>query len=159
MILRKKKRVSLLLLVLLLALLVTSFIFMGCEVEETLYILTMEVDGEGSVSPPIGEHTYTANSLVDMEAIPFEGWEFKEWIGDVSHSTDRTTTTLMDRDKTITALFEVEKREYFTLNVLIIGEGSVEKDPLPSDDGYKEGTLVSLKAVPSEGWEFDGWEM
>ena len=43
----------------------------------------------------------------------------------------------------------------YALDVLTIGGGSVEKDPDQSE--YADGTQVSLKAVPDDGYTFSGW--
>ncbi|MDA7653532.1 chitobiase/beta-hexosaminidase C-terminal domain-containing protein, partial [bacterium] len=43
----------------------------------------------------------------------------------------------------------------YNLNVSIEGQGAVVKDP--PDGPYIQDSVVKLKAVPAEGWEFAGW--
>ncbi|NLP04142.1 MAG: T9SS type A sorting domain-containing protein [Fibrobacter sp.] len=43
----------------------------------------------------------------------------------------------------------------FRLTVNTTGEGSVTRSP--NSYGYEENTEVTLTAVPSQGWEFNGW--
>lgn len=47
------------------------------------------------------------------------------------------------------------KKEY-TLDVLVDGEGLVNISPL--EEKYIEDTIVTLTAVPQDGWQFDHWE-
>ena len=43
----------------------------------------------------------------------------------------------------------------FTLQVVTNGQGSVFRNP--TADAYPQNSVVTLSAVPAEGWQFDGW--
>lgn len=43
----------------------------------------------------------------------------------------------------------------YIIDTEIVGEGSVQIDPL--EEKYREGTLVTLTAVPASGWKFSHW--
>ena len=68
------------------------------------YTLTVNTVGQGSVTlnPPGG--TYDAGTVVTLTASPDSGWQFDNWGGDLSGSTNPTTIT-MNANKTVTANF------------------------------------------------------
>ncbi len=45
--------------------------------------------------------------------------------------------------------------QYFSVQVNTEGSGTVERDP--DDEGLKEGSVLTLRAIPEEFWSFDGW--
>jgi len=51
--------------------------------------------------------------------------------------------------------WKIDQIEYYTLDVTIEGEGTVEIDP--DEDEYEFETEVTLKAEPDENWEFVEW--
>ncbi len=111
--------------------------------------LTVLKTGEGSVSPNSG--TYTDGSSLSFVATPSEGWVFDKWQGDLTGS-ENPKNIQINRDMTVTAVFSnVGGR---TLTILKIGEGSVS----PNSGTYAEGSVLSLRATPSEGWTFDKWQ-
>lgn len=69
------------------------------------YTLDVGIDGQGSVEPGEGEHEYYGNTVVDLEAVPAEGWEFAEWVGPVANSGRAKTRITMDDDYSVTAVF------------------------------------------------------
>jgi len=66
------------------------------------YTLTVNVDGNGTVSPSSG--IYQEGSTVTLTATPDNEWAFSSWSGDVTGSTNPIQIT-MDSDKIITANF------------------------------------------------------
>ena len=68
------------------------------------YTLTVNTVGQGSVTldPPGG--TYNEGTVVTLTAVADSGWQFDNWSGDLSGSTNPTTIT-MDANKTVTANF------------------------------------------------------
>jgi len=120
------------------------------ELEE--YNLTINIEGEGSTEPSEGTYTYDEGDLVTIEAIPYEGRSFIEWIGDYT-GTEKEITITMDRNKTITAVFEKANYDLF---VDIEGEGDVQINP--EQDEYEDGSAVDLTAEPAESWEFIEWK-
>ncbi|NER11878.1 T9SS type A sorting domain-containing protein [Leptobacterium flavescens] len=110
-------------------------------------ILTVLIEGNGSVDPPGG--TFSDGEIVSLTATPDEGWEFEGWSGDATGNENPLIIT-MDADKEITATFRRIQR---TLIVNIEGNGRVD----PAERTFDDGETVSLTAVPDEGWEFAGW--
>ncbi len=93
------------LLFLLLALIVTMA---GCSKKTTTtkYTLTTQIAGSGEVIPSKGTHEYTKDTVVKLTATAAEGWRIKEWIGEVTEPQQEKTSVLMDKDKTVKAVFE-----------------------------------------------------
>ena len=72
------------------------------------YILTVGVDpaGSGAVIPTGG--TYNAGTEVALTATANTGYVFDGWNGDVADLDAAVTTTIMNADKTVTALFKAD---------------------------------------------------
>ncbi|MFW5992374.1 MAG: InlB B-repeat-containing protein [Halanaerobiales bacterium] len=79
-------------------------------VEETSeeYTLTVDVDGDGTVTPEEGEHSYEEGTEVSLSASPGAEWEFAGWQGDVVDPDSSETDVVMDSDKNVTAEFSEE---------------------------------------------------
>ena len=118
------------------------------------YNLTIDIEGEGSIEPTQGDHTYEEDTEVTVQARPAEGWSFEKWIGH-SQDTEKEITVTMDADKEIVAVFSENESERYELTVKIEGEGSVDIDP--DQDVYEAGTKVILIAEPDDGWNFINW--
>jgi len=80
-------------------------IFIEIGVEE--YSLAINTEGEGTVDRNPDKSSYTDGENVTLTANATIGWIFKEWQGDLSGSNNPETITV-DKDKQITAVFEVD---------------------------------------------------
>jgi trimeric autotransporter adhesin len=124
------------------------------------YPLTNIITGGGSVSispVPYGAgNLYVSNTLVTLTATPSNGWRFIGWTGD-STATTNLTTVLMDRPRTVQALFEMWT--IYPLSASTPGGGSVSVSPAPyaPENLYTSNTLVTVTATPSNGWSFVRW--
>jgi hypothetical protein len=61
-------------------------------------------NGGGAVAPSAG--TYSPDSVIELTALPADGWQFIEWTGDYV-GTDNPTTITFDDSKSITANFSL----------------------------------------------------
>ena len=72
------------------------------------YPLTIEIEGEGTVSEKVikaGAATdYNSGTIVELTAKPSDGWELKEWTGDIA-STENPVQITVDEAKNISAVF------------------------------------------------------
>jgi len=68
--------------------------------------LTMAVSpaGSGTTVPPVGTHTYTCDTTVNVSATPIPSYTFSHWSGDCS-GTSPSTSVYLDTDKSCTAIF------------------------------------------------------
>jgi len=125
--------------------------------QERMYLLSIEVVGNGSVVAAPHLDLYVNGSVVNLSALADVGWMFDHWEGDLNGSVT-PAQLLMDSNKTVVAYFkEIEQqRKEYRLNVEVIGNGSVLRDPELSM--YPNGTEVQLTAHADPGWVFDRWE-
>jgi uncharacterized repeat protein (TIGR02543 family) len=115
------------------------------------YTLTVNVTGDGTVSKNPDQATYHYGDVVELTADADPGWDFSHWSGDLSGS-DNPKSITMDSDKAVTANFsQIE----YDLTVIIVGDGSVTKNP--DQATYHYGDTVALTANPALGWSFAGW--
>jgi uncharacterized repeat protein (TIGR02543 family) len=115
------------------------------------YILTINIEGNGTVNKNPNQNTYTYGTIVELTAIPDTGWLFSHWSGDLSGSNNPENITI-DGDKTVTAHFSINE---YTITININGKGNVIKNPDYAT--YPYGTTVELTAIPDNGWLFDHW--
>ena len=118
-------------------------------VEKQRFSLTVTLDGQGSVSPSSGN--YTENEAVTLVATPSPGWKFDYWNGDVSSCCVNQSTVIMNKSKTVTAVFS---KVNFGLTVSVRGSGSVNLQ----NGSYDAGSQVAIHAYPTSGYRFDHWE-
>ena len=124
------------------------------------YALTTTIEGEGTVSEKIikaGAATdYNSGTVVELTATPKDGWEFKEWTGDLTGSDNPKEITI-DKAKTVKAVF-VKKIQY-ALTIEIQGEGTVSQKVIKEGTAtdYNSGTVVELTATPKAEWQFKEW--
>lgn len=116
------------------------------------YPLTASTPGGGSVgvSPAAysGGNRYVSNTVVTLTATPASGWSFLHWTGD-STATTSVTTVLMDRPRTVQAVFGT------SLNLFTNGNGQLGLNPATGP--YAFGSTVQLTAWPAPGAYFFGW--
>ncbi|MCH1548191.1 MAG: hypothetical protein L7S44_06520, partial [Flavobacteriaceae bacterium] len=72
------------------------------------YPLNIEIQGQGTVDEKIIKQgiatDYNSGTVVELTAIPKDGWEFKEWTGDLS-GTENPINITIDKAKTVKAIF------------------------------------------------------
>ncbi|MEX0662493.1 MAG: BspA family leucine-rich repeat surface protein [Balneolaceae bacterium] len=121
------------------------------------YELTINTDGEGSVSEDVVEEKtkeYEHGTVVELTANPAEGYKFVEWTGDVEGS-DNPAQITVDDPKEVTAVFE---KKSYPLTINTDGDGAVREEVLQQKTtDYEFGAVVELTANSGEGSEFAGW--
>ena len=115
------------------------------------YTFTVSTSGSGSVAKSPSKTTYHYGDVVQLTATPITGWTFSAWSGDVTGSANPASMTV-NGNKAVTATFT---QNQYTLDVPIIGSGSVAKSP--SKTTYIYGETVQLTATPAAGYTFTGW--
>lgn len=73
--------------------------------EKKSYALTVSTQGDGSVTKSPDQAEYKYNTNVDLTANPNTGWEFVEWQGDITGTSNPIQVT-MDGAKDVTAVFK-----------------------------------------------------
>ena len=119
-------------------------------------VLTINMNGQGSITPQPGSYTYGHPEQVTATAVSELGWIFDHWDGDIPDASreSRSITITMDCDKDVTACFK--ETPVFNLSIEAIGDGATY--PRLGIHPYNEGTPVSIDAKDTHGWRFDHWE-
>ena len=110
------------------------------------YTLTASAGDGGSVT---GGGTYASGTQVSLTATPTSGYSFTGWS---NGSTTNPLTVTLNTNTTITANFQVIVNNY-TLTVSAGEGGSVSTE----GGEYEEGTEVTVRATPDEGYKFVSW--
>ncbi|MFA5348889.1 MAG: hypothetical protein WC309_00790 [Candidatus Paceibacterota bacterium] len=140
------------------------------------YTLTVNASGSGAVtSSPTGltcrnsvcKQTFSAGTPVTLTATPDSGATFENWEGDFSGIG--SCTLVMDRDKTITAIFGDNESYNLSASKIGTGTGSIISQ-LPTagaiscgsgctgvSKSFTKGTTVSLIATAIGESTFTGW--
>jgi uncharacterized protein (TIGR02145 family)/uncharacterized repeat protein (TIGR02543 family) len=113
------------------------------------YALTVNATNGSVAKSPDANH-YDSGTVVSLTATPSPGFQFTGWTGDLSGTTNIASIT-MTGVKSVTANFTIKKYA-LTVNAT---NGSVAKSP--DANQYDSGTVVSLTATPSPGFQFTGW--
>ncbi len=114
--------------------------------------LTIKVEGSGTTTPAAGSHVYGRGATVDIKAVPDSGWEFAGWTGDVADNGSASSTVIMSADREIVAKFT-----QVTCNLTIKSDGSGSVTPASGSYSYAQNKVVTITAVPADGWEFISW--
>ena len=123
------------------------------------YGLTITVPGgHGSVTRQPDEPTglYAAGTTVRLTAVPDTGYRFAGWGGDAAGLSINPLNVLMDRDKTVTAMFVPEVT--YSLTTAVAGNigGTVNRNP--NLDEYVPGATVQLLGIPQAGYYLHHWD-
>ncbi|MFN2374174.1 MAG: filamin/ABP280 repeat domain-containing protein [Cyclonatronaceae bacterium] len=70
-----------------------------------MYTLSVQVDGQGSVSVNPKKNEYESGEEVELTATPTPSWRFIGWQGDLSGNSN-PATLVMNSDKSVTARFQ-----------------------------------------------------
>jgi LruC domain-containing protein/uncharacterized repeat protein (TIGR02543 family) len=101
------------------------------SVQRAQYTLTMQVspEGSGTTTPSVGgsPHTYSAGTVVNINASASTGYQFVGWTGDdVADPGSSSTTITMDSNKIITA--------NFVADIFLGGTASIAFEDLEIDE-------------------------
>jgi hypothetical protein len=125
------------------------------------YTLTVDTYGLGDVTAdpqPNDNGQYEDGTEVTLTAVPGDNWAFEKWTGHVMQADMMTNPVVVkvDSNMSVTATF-MSLIPRFTLDVAVVGEGSVSLDPAPYLGKFDTLSVVSLTAAPVPGWAFTGW--
>ncbi|MBQ3865422.1 MAG: hypothetical protein II776_00860, partial [Clostridia bacterium] len=120
--------------------------------------LTVTSTEGGSVSPQEGTFRFGVDNVLELLAIPDEGYVFSAWecsSPDGKFSDPKrpsSSFTMPDADCTITAVFT---KGGYRLSVVASVGGRVKDG---SAGNYEMGEQIPLTAMPEEGYEFSRWQ-
>ncbi len=112
----------------------------------------------GTIEKQPDQAFYAPDAIIGLIARAAAGYRFLNWTQDVS-GTNPSTSIIMDGNKNVTANFA--EIPTYRLDKVITPEGSgtitVTPDPTRPPNEYEAGTLLTLTAVPSPGYDFSSW--
>lgn len=114
-------------------------------------LVTRVIGDHGTILPgPI--QNFVPGTVVDLTAVPDEGYCVKEWTGtDNNQSTASTNTVTMDRNRTVTV--EFRKAQVRMQTQVVGGNGKI----WPVGGAYDVGLSVLLTAHPDPGFRVKRW--
>jgi len=110
----------------------------------------------GSVTKSPNQSTYNCGTGVTLTANPNTGYHFVRWEGDTS-GTASTATLDMSDDRNVTAIFEEDAPNTFTLTKNLSPSSGGTISTSPDQSVYEDGESVTLSAEPADCHEFTGW--
>lgn len=121
------------------------------------YTLFTATTGTGTgiiILDPTGS-TYNQGTVVTATAVAESGSTFAGWSGDCSGTGACVVT--VDAEKHITATFELNPINQYTLITTTTGTGSGTLNLNPAGGLYNHGTVVTVTAIPASNASFAGW--
>ncbi len=127
-------------------------VWVDFEIIPTQYLLTTQVVGSGTLTPPSGDQD--ENDVIALLATPDAHWYFAGWSGtDDDGLMTLNNTTTMTSARTVTATFAPIMWTLYS-HVHTTDHGSLD---IVGYHSYQDGTLVTINATPGPGYKVDYW--
>lgn len=121
--------------------------------EKREYPLNLITEGNGNVKETLirSKNDYKFGSVVQLEAIPFEGWEFAEWSGDIEGNENPREITISD-SMDIKATFQ---QSYPTLSLSIVGDGSISVFVQDTIEIISDSSSLKMRLVAEKDYLYN----
>jgi hypothetical protein len=120
----------------------------GIITEYTITVISANPN-RGTVT---GGGTYPAGTVISIEAIANEGFEFASWSDE---NTDNPRQITVTENATYVASFsEISSVPEYTITVI---SANPNRGTVTGGGTYPEGTVISIEAIANEGFEFASW--
>ncbi len=121
----------------------------------TNYVITV-ASSDVTMGSALGGATYVAGDTVTVNAVPFPGYAFVNWLdGGVVASTSASYTFAASTNRTLTAVFQASSSGTYSLTIL--RNNALAGTVSPTGGTYSSGAAVVLGATPNSNWLFDSW--
>ena len=119
--------------------------------------VTAGQNGTVSVNGVAGNYSQTVieGTVLTLEAVPNTGYDFDSWS---DGNTDNPRTLVVNSAISLTSAYEVQT-QYFSVNISAGANGTVSVNGVAGDysQSVAEGTVLTLEATPSTGYDFTAW--
>jgi uncharacterized repeat protein (TIGR02543 family) len=124
-----------------------------------MFVLSMNVSpvGTGTTAPSPGISMHSPGAIVNISAIPYEGYFFVGWHGEVEDTTKQTTQVVIDKNKEVYAKFDRVALKQVNLVIMVYPQNSGVCMPSEGTHAYNENTFADLLAIPNPGFVFKSW--
>jgi len=119
------------------------------------FSLDVLIEGNGTTTPPLGNHIFNEGTKVDLIATPDFGYEFSKWIIDDTEYNTLDVQITMNKNIKATAYFIVSTVVQNKVNIFVNGNGTTT--PTIGNYLYNQGSSVTLLATANTGNKFDKW--
>ena len=116
--------------------------------------LTVTGSGDGEIGIEPGSDCYYEGTQVTLTAVADSGWQFDGWSGGFVSGDNPAVVTFSTSNLSIVANFS-EIQYTLTVNVSPANSGTVNINP--DQPAYDYGEMVTLTAIPNQGYQFDHW--
>ena len=116
------------------------------------HVITVADTSGGSLTVTPQKEVYDNGDEITLTAAPDTGYTLKRVYCDDFETTNLVSTYTVTHSTTLMA--EFVKKEY-TCTITTVGEGSVTVSP--EKETYQHGDVITLTAVPDEGYAFEGF--
>ncbi len=116
-------------------------------------ILTITQTGNGTLTPPAGEHYFDQGTDVHLSAIPDPGHAFIGWTVNNIESSEYEIDVDMSTSVNVTAEFK-KLHEVF---VSVVGEGTTNLEN--GTQFILDSTIIGIYASPETSYIFNNWEI
>lgn len=124
------------------------------------YPLTIAVVGNGTVTEAVVHSKstdYPYQTVVELTAIPEDGWVFSEWQGDIT-GNENPVQIEVTKESEVTAVFV---KQYYDVSIDLEGSGTIFINLIlgnQSEDKFEYKSNVYIEVEPASGWTFLEWE-
>ncbi|HPP66461.1 MAG TPA: hypothetical protein PKX05_00940, partial [bacterium] len=117
----------------------------------TYHLVVVNQPSNSAIIHPSSE-CYNAGTEITLTCVPFPHYHFVCWADDAI-GTETSITIVMDADKNISAICEIDKH---AISLAVVGSGNVHISP-ETGGSYPYDSTITLNAVPEPGYIFSSW--
>lgn len=126
------------------------------EHSSTLYTVTLEVNGNGSVS---GSGSYVLGSSVDIYATPSSGYVFDGWYAGMIKVSSSAHYVITDLNSNVNYVAKFVSSTKYNVTIAMGSTGGGIVGGNIGTTTYNSGTVLNLIAIPSSDYVFDHWNI
>ncbi len=141
-----------------------TFREVGEDPETKYHSLTLHAGENGTVSATPDANAdgkYEEGTSITVTVEPNDGYEVDTFTvsgkSDAALSESGTYTFSIEADTTVNATFKEvvgeDVKTYYILNLSVSGNGTVAVSPEAGEDGYEDGTSITVTVTPNEGYQ------